>query len=133
MGIVSLTGALVGGLNSPEGYPGSVFNVPVALSEARKLWTNATGVLTRTIESPDAFVVMSAIGPEADVPAANTIYGRSNAPLDLRITQDDGDGGSTVIILAVSGTFLFETPPTKQITLLEARGTALLEYFASGP
>lgn len=133
MGSVSLQGALIGGPGGAGGFPASMFNTPISLSSGAKLFGNATGVLTRTVASPGAFLALGSIGANADVPKANTLYLRADGDLDLRITQDDGTGGSTVIVVPIRGLFLMETPTAKQITLLEVRGSGLLEYFASGP
>lgn len=132
MGTVSISGSLTGGPGSSGGFPASTFNTPISLATGSKLFQHATGVLTRIISSPAAFVALSAVGAANDVPKADTLYLRADADVDLRITQDDGAGGSTVLTLPVRGLFVMETPTNKMITLLEVQGSGKLEYFASG-
>lgn len=97
------------------------------------MFTNATGVLTRTISATDPnFEALSAIGPDGDVKAADLFYIRTSGAIKVRITQNDGSGGFIVSTFEVQGLFLLEAPTNKQITLVEVQGTGPVEYFASG-
>lgn len=134
MGQVSLTGTLQGG--PPTGgsvFPSSSFTTQVGLSQNPKSFQVATGVLTRLLSDTATFVEMTAVGVGRDVPKANFLYIRAESDYDLRITQDNGQGGSTVSTSHHRGVYVSEFPDSRLVTLVEIAASTKLEYFASGP
>jgi hypothetical protein len=134
MGQISVSGTLQGG--PPAGgdiFPSAQFITPLRLSQSPKGFQSASGILTRSLTDPNVFVVLTAVGPAADVPKANFVYIRAESDYKLRITQDDGLGGTVVRLVNVRGLFMSEFPDNQQVVLLEASGSTKLEYFASGP
>lgn len=132
MGQVTLSGNLQGG--PPSGgtvFPAAQFITPLNFSVPNKAFNSATGVLTRNLSDAGDFVPLSGIG--VDVPKVDTLYVKAESDFDIRITQDDGSGGSTVQTISARGLFIMETPNSKQITLVEIAASTKLEYFASGP
>lgn len=134
MGQLNLSGALIGGPPSGgETFPGATFSVPLRLRTDPKGFNSATGVLQRQIATaPGVYVTFGEVGTGASVPKANTLYMKSNGPVLVRLTTDDGLGGSVVAIVPLNGAMLVEFDDTKFLKLLEASGSALVEYFASG-
>lgn len=136
MGRVNVTGVVEGGPDSAAAgvFPSARFTAPLALRDTSgKSFDAATGVLTRTINSPSAFVPLDGVGPNATVTQGNFLYLKSDGQLDIRITHDDGSGGQTVVIVPVHGVFIQEFPTTKSLELLEAQGSGKIEYLVTGP
>lgn len=131
MGQVSISGSLVAGPPSVSGgFPTAQTIVQLSLSDGlQKSYDFATGVLQQQITSPGVFKVLST----AAVERGTFLYLRSDAPIDLRYTHDDGSGGDVVVLLPSQGLVVLEFQNEKPLKLLEARGSALLEYFVSGP
>lgn len=131
MGKVVVTGSIIA---SPEGsgsFPTSVLNVALALAQVSgKGFTAGTGILRRAIASPSAFVTLE--GVPGTVAQAGFLYVRCDSPIDLRLTYDDGAGGDTVSVVPVHGPLLQEMPAAKFLKLLEAQGTAAIEYMLTG-
>jgi hypothetical protein len=133
MGQISVSGTLLGG--PPTGgtvFPAAQFQTPLGLSQSPKGFQVASGILTRILTDASVFVVLSAVGLTRDVPKANFIYIRAESDFDLRVTQDDGLGGSTVSTSHHRGLYMAEFPDNKAVTLLEVAASTKLEYFASG-
>lgn len=133
MGQISLSGALQAGPpTAGEGvFPGALLNVALALSTSPKQFGVATGVLTRQLASPSSFVTLDGVGAAATVTHGDTLYLKASGAIDLRFTLDDGSGGSSVVV--VTGRFfLIEFDTVKFLKLLEAKGSATVEYFVSG-
>jgi hypothetical protein len=95
-----------------------------------KGYGQATGVLSRTISSPSAFIDLGE--PGNAVTKATFLYLKSDAPLDVRLTTDDGSGGDVVAVVPVEGLCLLEFSSSKHLKLLEVQGSGRLEYFVSG-
>jgi len=131
---LSLTGALVAG---PSGggdvFPASSFMVPLALAAGSAAsFQVATGVLTQLVASPGAFVPLVGVGPTAAATQGTFLYLRTDAEVTLRLTVDDGSGGTDTLELPVSGLALMEFPAARPLELLEIRGTATVEYLVAG-
>jgi hypothetical protein len=77
-------------------------------------------------------VEMSAVGSGRDVPKANLLMVKAEGTFQLRITQDDGLGGSVVSTIQCGSLFILETPDTLAVTLVEIASSTRVEYFASG-
>lgn len=135
MGQINLSGALIGGPPSGgETFPAATFSVPLRLRSDPKGYNAATGVLQQQVSTaPGVYVTLTGIGTGSTVTKANTFYLKSSGPVLLRLTTDDGLGGSVVAVLPVDGLAgPIEFDATKFLKLAEVSGSAQLEYFASG-
>lgn len=133
MGQLDLQGALIGG--PPTGgdvFPASTFAVPLRLRTIPKGFGVATGVLTRQVNSPSVFTTLSGIGANDTVTQADVLYFKASGPVALQLTTDDGLGGDIVATLSCDGLVLMEFPTSNFLKGLEVRGSATVEYFASG-
>jgi len=73
------------------------------------------------------------LGPAQAVTQANFFYFKSSSAVNLRLTFDDGAGGTTTATVQVSGLFITEVNNSLPLELVEVQGSATVEYFASGP
>jgi len=97
VGILALTGSLIAG---PPGsglgnFPASSFQDQLLLGVAGsqgKPYTYSADSTARAINSPSAFLPIPGIGAGADVQKVDTLYFKSDAPLFLQLTCDDGSG-----------------------------------------
>lgn len=134
MGQLSVSGSLQGGpAGSGDTFPAAKFITPLKMSTEPKGFQRASGILTRLFDDAATFVECSAVGTGRDVPRANTLYMKGSGDYDVRLTQEDGSGGSTTVIVPCHGLVILEFPDTKALTLLEVRASTTIEYFASGP
>jgi hypothetical protein len=138
MGQVTLSGTLTAGPPAAcSGFPSTTLSAALGFGGGgcgcSKSFNAASGLISRTVNSPAAFVPLSAIGPNGDVTQGDFLYFRTESPVDLRITIDDGAGGTTVITQRVGGIYLQEFDPRQPLELLEIRGSSRIEYFVSGP
>lgn len=136
MGQISLTGALTGGPPSASSYavPSSTFNLSLFFQGGTRQYQSATGILQRTINSPNAFAALSGIGAANDVVKADFFIINSAGPVDVQVVADDGNGGSTTQVISCSGgPTMISARAEKLITAIGVKGTAQIEYFASGP
>lgn len=131
--VVTFKGTLQAGppKSSTSGFPTGVTNASFDLKPAAKLAPVSTGLQVRSLASPSAYVALD-VGTNQAVTKANFLYVRTEAPFLLRVTYDDGAGGSIVSVVPVDGLFVHEAPGDKFIKLLEAQGTGVIETFASG-
>lgn len=134
MGQVSVNGTLQGG--PPAGgdnvFPAAQFLTPIKLSQNPKGFQSASGILTRSLNDAAAFVALSAVGTGEDVPRANFMYLRAESDYQLRLTQDDGAGGTIITTTQHRGLFMSEFPDARAVVLIEIAGSTKIEYFASG-
>lgn len=82
--------------------------------------------------SASSYTSLRGIGSTDTVQQANFLFIQTDSPISFRVTYDDGSGGDVVDVIAVDGLFVQEAPIDKFIKLLEAQGTGVVEYFASG-
>lgn len=134
MGQITLSGAFIGGPPAGgETFPGTTFSAPLALRTNPKGFGAATGVLQRQVSTAvGVYATLSGVGATDTVTKGNTLYLKSNGNLLLRLTTDDGLGGSVVAVNPVSGFVFVEFDETKYLKLLEVSGNALIEYFVCG-
>ncbi len=136
MGRVNVTGAVDGGPESASAgvFPAARFMAPLSLKDSSgKQFNAATGVLVRNLQSPSAFVALDGVGAAATVTQGDFLYLKSDGPLDLRVTTDDGAGGTDVVVEPIHGLYVREFSSTKPLELLEAQGNAKIEYLVTGP
>ena len=82
---------------------------------------------TKSLASPSAFAVLPGLGASDVVTKAKFLYLRSSSEVKLRLTQTSG-----VQTVDVSGLCILQFPALKELVLLEAQGTANLEYIIVG-
>lgn len=90
----------------------------------------------RTIASPAAFITLSGVGPADSVTQGTFLYVMTDAEITLRITTDDGSGGTTVetpITVPPGLALVRQFPATKPLELLEVKGSGRITYAACGP
>ena len=134
MGVLRLSGSLDGGpaSSTTESFPASSFSAPLRFRENTKGFSVATGVLTRKLNSVGAFVPLQGVGATDTVTKGTFLYLKSDAAIEVRLTTDDGSGGSVLAVLPPSGFVMIELDPVKFLKLLEAKGLGSLEYFVCG-
>lgn len=106
-------------------------NIPFELSTQNRSATVSTHG-NRSVSSPAAFIPLGGLGAGEEVTKATLFFAKTSGALTLRVTFDDGSGGDTVSIVEASGLFVAEASTSKYIKLVEAKGNATIEYFASG-
>lgn len=89
---------------------------------------------SRAINSPNAFLAIPGIGAAGDVTKADFLYFKSDGPVTLQLTQDDGTGNGTVVAaVPVNGFVAMEFPSNQPLLGLSVKGSARCTFFASGP
>lgn len=133
MGQVRLDGAFVVGPPSVSGgsFPSAQIITQLAMRDGSvKLFDAASGVVQQQIDvDAPSYVTLSAASVVA---RGDLLYLRSDSAIVLRITRDDGVGGDVVILVPVHGLLILEFQETLFMKLLEAQGSALIEYFVAG-
>lgn len=137
MGSVSISGTLTAGasgVGSSAAFPSAQVSIPFGLRADPTGYTAATGILQFPLNSAGSFIQLGGVdetfGP---VKRATLVYLRVLSQVSLRITSDDGLGGEDVFEAEHVGLFLKEWPDDHAVLKVEAKGAALLEYFACGP
>ncbi len=119
--------------SSPLGtVPAGVTQIPFSATPSPKP-SSRMGGGSKVLSSPSAFQTISGLGPTDDVTTADTIYVKSDAPIQLQLTMQNLIGGTVVSVVNVYGTFWIELPPNGYATGLAAQGNANLEVIISGP
>lgn len=133
MAQVSISGAITGGPPvAGEGFPASLFNTSLAFLINPKGFSVGTGILARQLNSPSGFATLTGVGASDTVTHGDTLYFKCNGAVTLRLTQDDGIGGSAVHDIDVQGLVVLEFPSTKYLKSMSAQGSCQIEYFVSG-
>lgn len=135
MGQIQIGGQIVAG---PPGGSSpcrdrSVLNVALALKGGAgcKSFAVATGFLQLNLTAV-TYQTLPGIGAVPGVTQADTLYLFSGSPILVRMTIFQS-GGDIVSVVPVDGLLIHEFPASSgYLKLLEAQGTATLEYFASG-
>lgn len=116
-----------------ETFPGTTFAAPLLLRTNPKGFNCATGILQRQIATNvGVYATLSGVGATDTVTKGNTLYLKTNSTLLVRLTTDDGVGGSVTAVIPVSGFCMLEFDDSKYLKLVEVSGSALLEYFVCG-
>jgi hypothetical protein len=137
VGQVAINGTLIGGpVQVGAGFPQAIFTTPLQTSVSPKPFSAASGVMQRRIAvAAPGFVDLQAAGPFVAVQRADLLYLRCDAQLILRLSNQDPLnplGPPLVVLLPVSGLVIIEFPASSPLVLLEAQGSATVEYAASG-
>lgn len=135
MGALALEGSLLAGPPGCGGtFPTASLAEQLALYTSPKPYQAATGVLSRTVNSPAAFVPLNALGVAGDVTQCDFLYLKSDGPLILRMVQDDGSGSGTITYdMPIQGLVLLEFPSAQPLLGISVKGTARIAYLLSGP
>ena len=136
MGQVKLSGSLRAGPGGNGGFPSMVATAGLSTKEDPKGYQRATGILRRN-ETYGAFTDLGE--PGNVVTQAHFLYFKSDSPVELRLTQDDGAGGNVISVVHVDGLFIQEfdvaTLAGKYLKALELNTLGqevVFEYFLSG-
>lgn len=111
-------------------FPSGATTIPLQLTPCQKPAPVATGVMRMTVASPSAFVALAGFG--TTVTKGDTLYFRSNAPVQIRKTYTPASGGPFTAVNYVSGLVIEEVDPANPLTLFEVQGTANIEWYVSG-
>lgn len=137
MGQVRLDGALTVGDKCADACgDGPVTSLPLAFAGGccGKDFAVAVGPSRLSINTAlGTYQTLPGIGSAPSVTKANTLYFRTSALLLLRLTTDDGAGGSVTSVIPANGLGFLEFDGARFLKLLEASGVGSIEYFASGP
>lgn len=137
MGQVAINGTMQAGpVQVGAGFPQAIYTTPLATSVVPKPFSTASGVMQRrvSVASP-AFVTLQGVGPSDTVERGDLLYLRSDAPLILRLSNQDPLaplGPPLVVEVPVFGLVLLEFPASSPLVLLEAQGSATVEYAITG-
>ena len=135
MGELVLSGSLIAGppCSRECEFPSGITTLSLGFRYQPKGYSVATGILQQNISiGSGSWVTLSTIGSGSTVTKCDTFYIRSNGPLSMELTTDDGSGGSVVAVLPLNGLSLLEFDESKFLKLVRLSGTATIEYFACG-
>lgn len=136
MGQLVLSGSLTAGpaIVTDTTFPGAVSTVSLTSTPEPKPSQVCSGVKARNVNSPNAFIALSGVGPTDDVTQGDTLYFRCRSPMQIRVTFANPlvPMSPLVSVLPVNGTVLLEVPQNQYITLVEVQGVGQVEYLASG-
>lgn len=137
MGQVAINGTILGGpVLVGSGFPQAIFTTTLATSPNPKPFSSASGVLTQRVsQAAPGFLTLGGVGPSAAVTRGDLLYLRSDAQLLLRISQVDPlnpAGPALAREMYVSGLVVLEFPSSSPLVLLEAQGSATIEYLITG-
>lgn len=134
-GQIKVNGNVIGGpaVVSTGTFPSARFDAIIALRDGSKSFNAATGILSYNVASPGpAYQTLDGVGAARTVVKGNFLYFRTSSQIQLRLTTDDGIGGSVLSILPVYGLLVVEFDDSKFLKLLEAQGSGMVEYLVSG-
>ncbi len=81
----------------------------------------------------NVYTSLGSVGANQNVTAPDFLYLKTDAPLKVRLTVVDPNGGSDIVsILPIFGMLMLEFEAAGPLKLLEATGTAGVEYLVSG-
>lgn len=137
MGQVVIQGTYQGGpAQVGAGFPQALYTTPLQTSVTPKPFSAGSGVMTQrvAVASP-GFVPLRGVGPTDAVVRGDLLYLRCDAALQLRISTQDPLaplGPPIVVVVPVSGLYIHEFPAGQPLVLLEAQGSATVEYAITG-
>jgi hypothetical protein len=118
-------------------FPSGVTTIPFTLNQGTnpKPVNVSTGAKVRNLNSPAAFVALSGVGASDDVTQASFVYLRvAQGSFQFRVTFHNPLGASIVSIVPSAGICVLEPDAVGgyYVTLIEAMGSGLVEYYAAG-
>lgn len=135
MGQLKLSGLLTGGPPAvmDGSFPASTWLVSLGFAQGcAKEFGAASGVLTRSVASANAFIPLSGIGADDAVTQVNALYLKCNTSMQIRVTFHPLTGPDYTSVIPLNGVLLIETPDDQYITGLEVMGVGPIEYLATG-
>ena len=135
MGQAELSGSIVFGPSAggSGAFPSSTDTIQLETNPSPKQFNAATGTLSRQLNSPSAYLTLTGVGTTDTVQQCGLLYFRCDSGIKLRLTFTDPAGGADIVSeIPVAGTLVLEPPSNGPIKLLEAKGSARIEYGASG-
>lgn len=137
MGQVSINGTLSSGpVQVGAGFPQAIYTTPLATSVTPKPFSAASGVMQRRVAvAAPGFTPLQGLGPTDAVVRCDLLYLRCDAGLILRLSNQDPLaplGPPLVVLVPVAGLVILEFPASSPLVLLEAQGSATVEYAFSG-
>jgi hypothetical protein len=139
MGQLAISGTVIGGpvtVGAAFGFPQAMFTTQLATTPSPKPFSAASGVLTRRLATvPPTWATLTGVGPTDTVQRGDTLYLRSDSQVLLRLSQVDPlnpSGPALVRQVYVQGLFICEFPQSSLLVLLEAQGSATIEYLITG-
>lgn len=94
-----------------------------------------TGLSKRTVAvTSPSWLALGEVGATRTVTHGQFLFLKTNAPISIRCTVDDGAGGDRLFIVDVDSAapFLLAFPPAKYLKLLEVQGSATIQFLVSG-
>lgn len=90
--------------------------------------------LRRVSVTPPSWLALGEVGPTASVTKGLFLYMRTDSPISIRMTVDDGAGGSVLQVIDLDSPmpFMKSFPTAKFLKLLEVQGSATITYLVSG-
>lgn len=137
MGQIVIAGTMIAGPPVVGGvFPSSIYTTQLALSQVPKPFSKASGVMQSTVQTAaPAFEPLQGVGPTDRVRQGDTLYLRCDAPILLRVSTVDPLaplGPPIVELNPVAGLYIREFPLGQRLVLLEAQGSATIEYAITG-
>jgi hypothetical protein len=116
---------------SETSFPGGRADIILRLTPSPKPENVHTGVQLRDVNTL-VYVVLSGLGSSDSVTQANFLYVRTNAPMLLRLTFEDGASPDIVSVVPINGVYILEVDQNRYLKLLEVLGQGKIEWFVSG-
>jgi hypothetical protein len=130
LGTLEISGSLITGPADGSdlgSLPGANTTVVLGTLPEPLSWLVATGPSHRNFDSV-GYAGLSGVGPTDTVTKGKFLYLRTNGDLTLRLTFED----ATTAVLSIAGTFAAQFGTGKLLTLLEAQGSAGVEWYVCG-
>lgn len=133
MGAASISGSLTFGPQPAGGtFPNGSSSLQLGLIADQKPFDAASPAVTRSFDSPSAFASLGVVAESGPVVRCTVFYLRCESKLRVRVTFDDGVGGTYQSTFPLLGTILIEPPDDEAIVSVEVKGTSTIEYCAAG-
>lgn len=130
-GQVALDGTLSAKPTTANAVPGATIQMPLAFTPANKPFTPTSGAQAISIEVAAGFVDLFDANA-SPVKNGNLLVLRSTARVDLRITQKASSGTTVKTLEGVKGLAVLELEDDRSLQMVEASGTATIEWWVSG-
>lgn len=112
------------------GVDGAETTLPICVKKPAAV---SAGPISRSVASPNAFIPLSGVGATDAVTQGDMLYVMTDSPMVLRLTCDDGAGGTSVqTVDDVHGLFLRQFSASKPLELLEVKGSGRITYAVAG-
>lgn len=131
--VVQVKGQILAGppKSSCSPFPAGFVNIDFTTRSTNKA-AAVSAYQSRSLNSPSSFAGLDGVGSGETVTKATFLYLRTATAMTIRLTTDDGSGGSVTAVIPVDGFLLMEFQTAKFLKLVEAQGVGTVEYFASG-